>query len=206
MSFRHFLGLEIRYKVPDEKTVWLFRENLTKTGLAGELFDLFQGCLWDNGMILNEGKMVGASFTVAPRQDNTREDNKMIKEGKGDELWKDQPCKKRHKEIDARWAKKNGETFYGYQDHVKIDGKSKFIDKYTVMGASIHDFYALDVLLEEKNQGQDFHADSAYTGEAQDKLIAKAKMNDKVHQKVLSPQTIARRTKIIQQEKIESQE
>jgi hypothetical protein len=43
---------------------------------------------------MNEGKMVDASFTVAPRQRNTKEENKQIKEGKGDELWKDKPNKK----------------------------------------------------------------------------------------------------------------
>ena len=32
-SFKKFLGLESGDKVPDEKTVWLFRENLTKAGV-----------------------------------------------------------------------------------------------------------------------------------------------------------------------------
>lgn len=56
--------------------------------------------------------MVDVSFTVAPRQRNIREENKMIKEGKGDELWHDKPNKKRHKDTDARWTKKNNETFF----------------------------------------------------------------------------------------------
>ena len=55
--------------------------------------------------------MVDASFTVAPRQRNTREENKTIKAGKGNELWKDQPNKKKHKDIDAQWTKKNGEKY-----------------------------------------------------------------------------------------------
>ena len=70
--------------------------------------------------------MVDASFTIAPRQRNTREENKTIKAGKGNELWNDKPNKKRHKDIDARWTKKNKETFYGYKDHAKVDTKSKF--------------------------------------------------------------------------------
>jgi len=32
LSFKKFLGLESGDKVPDEKTVWAFRENLTKSG------------------------------------------------------------------------------------------------------------------------------------------------------------------------------
>jgi transposase len=67
--------------VPDEKTVGLFRENLTKSGLAEEIFEQFQQFLASKGLIMNEGKMVDACFTVAPRQRNTREENKIIKEG-----------------------------------------------------------------------------------------------------------------------------
>jgi len=124
LSFKKFLGLESGDKVPDEKTVWAFRENLTKSGLVEELFEQFKQYLESKSLIMNEGKMVDASFTVAPRQRNTREENKTIKAGKGNELWNDKPNKKRHKDIDARWTKKNNETFYGYKDHAKVDTKS----------------------------------------------------------------------------------
>lgn len=90
---------------------------------------------------------VGASFTVALRQRNTREENKMIKEGKGDELWDDKSNKKTDKEIDTIWTKKNGETFYGYKNHAKVDGKSKFIDKYKVAYASVYYSQPMDNLL-----------------------------------------------------------
>lgn len=129
LSFKKFLGLESGDKVPDEKTVWSFREKLTNEGLIEKLFFQFNDYLNSKGLIMNEGKMVDASFTVAPRQRNTRDENKKIKEGKGDELWNDKPNKKKHKDIDARWTKKNEETFYGYKNHAKVDTKSKFIDK-----------------------------------------------------------------------------
>lgn len=165
------------------KTVWLFRENLTKNGLVEEIFEQFRQYLATEGLIMNEGKMVDASFTVAPRQRNTREENKMIKEGKGNELWNDKPNKKRHKDIDARWTRKNNETFYGYKNHAKVDTRSKFIDNYEVTDASVHDSQPLDDLLSEEDKGQDFHADSAYTGEEQEKVIKKYKMNNKVNEK-----------------------
>lgn len=183
LSFKRFLGLESGDKVPDEKTVWAFREKLTNEGLVEKLFLQFNSHLDSKGLIMNEGKMVDASFTVAPRQRNTREENKMIKEGNGDELWNDKPNKKRHKDIDARWTKKNGETFYGYKNHAKVDSKSKFIDKYKVTNASVHDSQALDDLLEPQDEGQDFYADSAYTGKEQEKVIDKYKMNNRVHEK-----------------------
>ncbi len=182
-SFKTFLGLETGDKVPDEKTVWSFRERLTKTGLVEDLFEQFTSFLEEKELILNEGQLVDASFTVAPRQRNTREENKKIKNGEGDDLWNDKPNKKKHKDIDARWTKKNGETFYGYKNHAKVDTKSKFINTYTVTDASVHDSQALDDLLTEKDKEQDLHADSAYTGEEQEKTIAKYEMKNKVHEK-----------------------
>ena len=182
-SFKNFLGLDTGDKIPDEKTVWAFRENLTKTGLTEDLFHEFKSFLETKALILNEGQMIDASFTVAPRQRNTREENKKIKNGEGDDLWNDKPNKKKHKDIDARWTKKNGETFYGYKNHAKVDTKSKFINKYAVTDASVHDSQALDDLLDEKDKDQKLHADSAYTGEEQEKTIAKYEMKNNVHEK-----------------------
>ena len=182
-SFKNFLGLATGDKVPDEKTVWLFRENLTKTGVIEELFYQFVNYLESKGLIFNEGKLIDASFTIAPRQRNTREENQKIKDGEGDELWNDNPHKKRHKDIDARWTKKNNEKFYGYKNHAKVDTKSKFINKFVVTDASVHDSQALDVLLDEKDENQDLYADSAYTGEEQENIIEKHKMKNKVNEK-----------------------
>jgi len=183
LSFKKFLGLESGDKVPDEKTVWVFRENMTTSGLVEDIFAQFGQYLESKGLIMHEGKMADASFTIAPRQRNTREENKKIKEGKGDELWNDKPNKKRHKDIDARWTKKNNETFYGYKNHAKVDTKSKFIDTYKVTDASVHDSQPLDDLLTKKDAGQEFYADSAYTGEEQEKVIGKYKMKNQVHEK-----------------------
>lgn len=183
LSFKKFLGLESGDKIPDEKTVWAFREHLTNSGLVEIIFEQFTQYLESKNLIINEGKMIDASFTVAPRQRNTREENQIIKENKGSELWNDKPNKKRHKDIDARWTKKNNETFYGYKNHAKVDSKSKFIDKYKVTDASVHDSQVLDDLLTEKDEGQDFHADSAYTGDKQIEIIEKYKMKNKVNEK-----------------------
>jgi len=142
MSFKQFLGLETGDKVPDEKTVWFFREKLTEIELIPLLFDLFINFLAEKELILNEGRMIDASFTIAPRQRNTREENEKIKKGEGDELWNDNKHKKSHKDIDARWTKKNKETFFGYKNHAKVDSKSKFVNKYVVTDASVHDSQA----------------------------------------------------------------
>ena len=134
-------------------------------------------------MIFNEGRLIDASFTIAPRQRNTREENDKIKKGEGGDLWNDQPNKKKHKNIDARWTKKNGEKFYGYKNHAKVDSKGKFIKKYLVTDASIHDSQALDDLLEKSDKGQSLYADSAYTGVNQEKVTKKYRLKNKVHEK-----------------------
>jgi len=134
-------------------------------------------------MIFNEGKLIDASFTIAPRQRNTKEENDKIKKGEGADLWNEKPNKKRHKDIHARWTKKNGEKFYGYKNHAKVDSKSKFINNFIVTDASVHDSQALDRLLNEKDNAQDLYADSAYTGDNQEQIIEKHKMVNKVHEK-----------------------
>lgn len=59
-SFKKFLGLETGDKVPDEKTVWAFRENLTNSGVVTDLFNQFLQFLEDKGLIFNEGKLIDA--------------------------------------------------------------------------------------------------------------------------------------------------
>lgn len=183
LSFKQFLGLESADKVPDEKTVWLFRERLTKANVIERLFEEFLGYLNNAGFVLNQGQIVDASFVPAPRQRNTKEENKKIKDGEGEELWKDAPKKKKHKDIDARWVKKDGETIYGYKNHIKVDQKSKIIDSYQVTDASLHDSQALEKLLKAEDTQQDLYADSAYIGKNQEKIISKQCMHNKVHEK-----------------------
>lgn len=98
-------------------------------------------------------------------------------------MWIDQPKKKKHKDIDARWTKKNGEKYYGYKKHVKVDSKGKFINTFLITDASVHDSQALNNLLDKSDKGQPLYADSAYTGEKQGKVIRKYRLKNKVHEK-----------------------
>jgi IS5 family transposase len=172
-SFKDFLGLSSGDNVPDEKTIWLFQEKLNKANLEDKLFDLFHTYLDGLGMFVNEGKIVDASFVEVPRQRNTKDENAQIKAGKGDELWNDNPHKKRQKDIDARWTQKGGEKYYGYKDHVKIDNAYKLIDTYEVTGAEVHDSQPTEALLRETDKGQKFFGDSAYGGEPLEKVYEK---------------------------------
>lgn len=178
LSFKKFLGLESGDKVPDEKTVWAFRERLTNAGLIEELFDFFLSFLDEKGLIANEGQMVDASFVPAPRQRNTREENEEIKNGEGHQLWNDNPAKKRHKDVDARWTKKGDERYYGYKNSTKTDSKSKLIKKYIATDAAKHDSQMLDDLLDKDDANQPLYGDGAYSGSKQKKIIEHYKMQD----------------------------
>lgn len=183
MSFMRFLDLTIADDIPDSKTVWNFREQLIVGGAIEELFDLFITELEKLGLIINQGKIVDASFIEVPKQRNSRDDNQQVKAGETPESFKEKPARLSQKDLDARWTKKNGISYFGYKNHVKVDGKSKIITGYKVTDASVHDSQPIESLLNEKDAGQELYADSAYTGVEQDKIIEGRKMINKTCEK-----------------------
>ncbi|MDP3980923.1 MAG: IS5 family transposase [Chlamydiota bacterium] len=183
MSFRRFTGLEFSHRVPDYNTIWNFKQSLAKEDNERKLFDRFYAVLEQKEMVINEGKMVDASFHEVPRQRNSREENQKIKEGGIPDSFKENPNKGAHKDTDARWTKKNNETFYGYKNHIKADAGSKFIDDYTVTSANIHDSQGLEQLLDEKDKGQALYADSAYSGEDIEGMVSKTEMINQINEK-----------------------
>lgn len=54
-SFMKFLGLGIEDNIPDAKTLWRFRQNLTEQGLIEELFEQFSGYLEQAGYEAKKG-------------------------------------------------------------------------------------------------------------------------------------------------------
>jgi len=157
------LGLHAGDPVPDAKTIWLFREQFKAAGRMEKLFKQFNDFLAANGYAAKRGQIVDASIVASPRQRNSREENSQIKEGTTPEGW--QEAKKRQKDVDARWTKKNGKTYYGYKNHVSVDVKHKFVRDYAVTDAAVHDSQVFEELLDETNSSCDVYADSAYRSE-----------------------------------------
>ena len=62
MSFREFLDIQSVEDVPDEKTVWKYKNIMANAGIGIKLFDKFNEQLASMGLIVNEGKIVDASF------------------------------------------------------------------------------------------------------------------------------------------------
>lgn len=183
-SFKRFLGLKRSDKVPDSKTFWHFREQLTKSKLIEKLFDRFGEALQNAGIQANEGKMIDASFVEVPRQRNTREENKHIKEtGTAPEAWSENKHKLAQKDTDATWTEKNGDTFFGYKNHVKADAKTKFIERYVVSTASLHDSKTVEKLLGNEDEYQPLYADSAYSGKPVDEILDARNVIGMIHEK-----------------------
>ena len=163
-SFRAFLGLTPADLVPDGQTIADYREQLVENKTFDRLFDLFLEHLQTrHGLGLGkEGVMIDASFVEVPKQRNNREKNAQIKEGEIPQEFIDNPHVGAHKDTDARWTKKNNETYYGYKDHVKVDVVDKIILAGVATTASVHDSQAVAQLI--KPGDTVLYADSAYTG------------------------------------------
>ena len=88
MSFMRFLGLGLEDRVPDAKTIWLFRNTLAQTDAARKLFELFGKQLQDAHLVTRTGTIVDATFVDAPHPRTTREEREYIKRGETPEEWK----------------------------------------------------------------------------------------------------------------------
>jgi len=181
LSFKRFLGLKSSDRVPDAKTIWKFRETLIQENVIQALFHRFNQALDDQSIFANTGQIVDASFVEAPRQRNTREENKEVKAGRTPEAWKLKPNKLRQKDRDARWTKKNKMNFYGYKNHVKVDKGTKLIRDYMATDASVHDSQELEILIDKSDVGQKLYADAVYIG--QEAIIDHCGMTNAVHEK-----------------------
>jgi len=179
LSFMRFLGLNLEDRVPDAKTVWLFRETLKQQGVGEGLFKRFDEQLAAKGLVAKGGQMIDATFVEVPKSRNSREDNARIKAGELPEGWdKDDPATvhmRRQKDTDARWTKKNQETHFGYKNHINADAKNKLIRAYAVSAASVHDSQVFDELLDqstdEDGQKRAAYADSAYRSKEQEERL-----------------------------------
>jgi transposase, IS5 family len=183
LSFQRFLGLSPGDTVPDAKTLWLFCEQLARHGLIGELFRRFDEQLWDSGLMARGGQIIHASLVSVPKNRNTCDENKQIKEGKTPDGWDEQPNMKRQKDEDARWSKKHGKSHYGYKNHINIDNAHKLIRRYAVTDASVHDGRIFDELLDEDKGEHSIWADSAYRSEAREKQLRERGYKSRIHRK-----------------------
>jgi IS5 family transposase len=200
LSFMRFLGLALSDRVPDARTIWLFREKLTKAGAIQALFDRFDAALRANGYIAMSGQIVDASLIAAPKQRNTDDEKKAIKEGRVPDGWKDKPAKLRQKDRDARWTVKFSKAkersdgtkppvdiaipTFGYQNHVSIDRGFGLIRKWAATDAAAYEGARLrDGLLDKNNTASGVWADTAYRSAVNEAYLEKNGFVSRIHRK-----------------------
>ena len=142
------------------------------------------------GYIAVSGQIVDASLVAAPRQRNTDDEKKAIKEGRIPLNWKAKPAKMRHKDRDARWTVKftkakprqDGSTppvdlaipLFGYQNHVSIDLRFGFIRRWAATDAAAYEGRRLrQGLLDKSNTASGVWADTAYRSAANETFLNK---------------------------------
>jgi transposase, IS5 family len=197
LSFMRFLGLGLVDRVPDAKTIWAFRERLTRAGAIEALFARFDRAIREAGYIPMSGQIVDASLVSAPKQRNSEDEKKAVKEGRIPEDWKAKPAKLRQKDRDARWTLVFGKArlredgsrhadiaipVFGYKSHASIDRRHGFIRKWDVTDASCHDGRMLRRgLLDGTNTGTTIWADSAYRSRANEAFMERHGFRSQVH-------------------------
>jgi len=170
LSFQRFLGMDIGDKVPDAKTIWLYREQLKESQRIEELFDLYTWTLEKAGYITRRGSIVDATFVERPRQP----------EGKtGGNTEEKKTNRERQTDRDAKGAKKGGKSYYGFKNHVKVDADSKLIVRCTVTAANRHDGKEAANILDEKDR--EAYMDACYRGREIEKAMQKAAPNAELH-------------------------
>ncbi len=154
LSFMRFLRLDLHGRVPDARTIWLFRELLTRAKAIDALFARFEAHLRASGYLAMGGQMIDASIVEAPRQRNTDAEKEELKAGRIPEDWTARPAKLRQKDRDGRWTLKRGRRkrrpdgtlameiavpVYGYKSHIGTDRRHRLIRTWAVTDASRYD-------------------------------------------------------------------
>src|SRR5947208_5926289 len=68
LSFMRFLGLGLSDRIPDARTIWLFREKLTKAEAIKPLFAQFDAALRAAGYIAMGGQQTNAAHSQRDRR------------------------------------------------------------------------------------------------------------------------------------------
>jgi transposase, IS5 family len=198
LSFMRFLGLGLSDKVPDAKTIWLFREHLAQAGAVEKLFARFDKHLAKTGYLAMGGQIVDATIVAAPKQRNTDGEKADIKTGKVPDDWKNKPAKLRQKDRDARWTVKFSKAkpaaeakpkqvdiavpAFGYKNHASIDRHHGFIRGWSVTDAAAYDGAQLEHVV-GRNTGSKVWADTAYRSKKNEIWLARRGYVSDIHHK-----------------------
>ena len=164
LSFQRFVGIGPNEIVPDAKTIWLYREQLSRSEIAIErLFSSFEKYLSAKGFKATGGTILDASIVRVPEKKvGSNSDYQQIKRGETPDSWKGNESQRRQLDPDARFTNRRGVSLYGYKNHISVDVKYKLIRQTTVTDAARHESLVVEKLLNKRNRSKAVYGDPAY--------------------------------------------
>ena len=170
-SFIEFVGLHPHSEVPDAKSIWLFKNKLTKASCLEPLFNEVLRQIDAKGFIAQGGQIMDATILESrkPRNSKPEEETTAIA-----------PPQERQTDPDATFTKKHEKTYHGYKGHISIDVEHKVVRKLVVTTASTHDSQTFDDLLDAHNTKKEVHADSAYKSKETDEKLAEQCITNRI--------------------------
>jgi len=199
LSWLRFLGLDLGAPTPDENTIRLFREKLTRAGALEVLFAAFDRQLRERGYLPMGGQIVDATLVAAPKQRNTATEKAAIKDGKSArEIWPDEPAKAAQKDIDARWTLKFAKArpmpdgkpgtdiaipSFGYKSSIAICRRYGFIRRGKVTDGARFDGRMLRDVVTSDNTASDVWADTAYRSRSNEAWLKTIGRVSRIHRK-----------------------
>jgi IS5 family transposase len=168
ISFKWFLGLAVNEKAPDHSTLTIFRERLGKERFE-QIFNQIVRIASEHGLTDPKLRIIDSTHTQA-----NVDLNRLTKEFK--EALKKEPEKLNKKEIDsqnyisktsadpeARFGRKSKKKiFYGYKDHLRVNGETRIVEKISVTPGNVNDNEEFANLIEDLASGSQVTADKEY--------------------------------------------
>lgn len=210
LSWLRFLGFDLGAVTPDENTIRLFREKLTRAGAIDALFAAFDRQLRDRGYLPMGGQIVDATLVAAPKQRNTSVEKEAIKAGRSAaEIWPGQSAKAAQKDTDARWTVKfvkarplpGGKPgidiaipSFGYKSSIAICRRYGFIRSAKVTDGARFDGRMLRDVVTRDNTASDVWADTAYRSQANEAWLKSMGRVSRIHRKKPRGKPMSKRT------------
>ena len=122
LRFRRFLDVGLAGRTPDRNTLWRFRDELSKRGLAERLLAEVDRRLREKGLVVRRGSIVDATLIrSAASSKNRRQEGTAV-------------------DPDADWTARDGrDPMPGYKLHAAVDEDSGIVRKVVLIPASRHE-------------------------------------------------------------------
>lgn len=177
LSFKWFLGLAVNDFAPDHSTLTVFRDRLEET-IFQEIFNRIVEQAKAKGLVSDRLKIIDSTAVRAnvdlSRLVRQNQPEKNSDDGRNDYIDKSSP------DQDARFGRKSSQKqFYGYKQHIIIDGDSEIIENVVTTPGNIKDEQIVEPLLVKTKRATDLRrktkilADKGYDTNANHDLIEK---------------------------------